>query len=420
MGVTHQPIFSDNPLPTVQKTPPKLLGYGADQPEFYLEKPESFRPQTQVVQNHQVPEALNLTPEYRRQAKVRKTLTTIFLVIGTVLLLLLFAGTSFLGGSMTFFLALIPLTGIVLATVWIGKWDPEPLWVRILAFVWGAAGSVIVTLLIGMLVEQLPGMNMLVAQLTLQAPFVEEFCKGIFVLFLALFARKYFSGPVDGIVYIILAAAGFAFTENILYFLQSQFQGGSVALGTTFFLRAIMSPFAHPMFSLPMGIMLGLAVSKNASKIKTIAYFFIGYIPAVLLHALWNGSSYFVTDFTLWLGYYVFIQIPIFVGAVLVIRYFRKEEANRTYRTLTSYAWSGYFSKEEVEALGTWEGRKYALKWGKNKSQDVKYLVETLNRDVVALTNINTLIDNGDAGKTEQEQLLLTKIWNDKQQLLNV
>lgn len=419
--MSYQPIFPDNNIPQARQSSPQTpLGYGNITPQAYVNPAQFQNPNSFPQYSQPVPAALQLTPEYKKQAATRKTLTTVFLIVGTVILTLILAGASLFGGAITFFLALFPLAGIVLATIWIGKWDPEPVWMRTLAFIWGAVGSILLTLGLGIFWEKIPGMGTVVTGLVLQAPFVEEFCKGIFVLVLALFARKYFSGPVDGIVYMILVAAGFAFTENILYFLQSQATGGTIALGTTFFLRAIMSPFAHPMFSLPMGIMLGLAVVQNASAIKTIAYFLMGYAPAVILHALWNGSSYFVTNFLLWIGYYGFIQIPIFVGAVLVVRAFRKEEANRTYRTLTTYAWSGYFSKEEVEALGTWHGRKYALKWGKNKTKEVQYLVETLNRDVVALTNIKGLIDSGERNKTPQEAKLLEKIWNDKQQLLKV
>ena len=50
------------------------------------------------------------------------------------------------------------------------------------------------------------------------APIVEEAVKGAFLVGLLIFRRREFDGIVDGIVYAGLVAAGFAFTENILYF----------------------------------------------------------------------------------------------------------------------------------------------------------------------------------------------------------
>ena len=40
----------------------------------------------------------------------------------------------------------------------------------------------------------------------------------MFLVGLLIFRRREFDGIVDGIVYAGLVAAGFAFTENILYF----------------------------------------------------------------------------------------------------------------------------------------------------------------------------------------------------------
>ncbi len=51
----------------------------------------------------------------------------------------------------------------------------------------------------------------------ISAPIVEEGAKGLFLVGLLIFRRRELDGVVDGIVYAGLTAAGFAFTENILY-----------------------------------------------------------------------------------------------------------------------------------------------------------------------------------------------------------
>src|SRR5699024_11787194 len=62
-----------------------------------------------------------------------------------------------------------------------------------------------------------------------QAPVVEESTKTVLLVIIVLAARRYFEGPLDGLVYGALIGAGFAFTENILYlggaWNENQFEG---------------------------------------------------------------------------------------------------------------------------------------------------------------------------------------------------
>ena len=71
----------------------------------------------------------------------------------------------------------------------------------------------------------------------MQAPLVEEVAKGLGVLLIYAFSRAHFDGPVDGLVYAATVAAGFAFTENILYFGVALVEGGAEELGATFVMR---------------------------------------------------------------------------------------------------------------------------------------------------------------------------------------
>ena len=242
---------------------------------------------------------------------------------------------------------------MVYSTFWIGKWDPEPAFMRIAAFIWGAIGSVTFTMLFTLLVWEPLAPSSQFTGATIQAPVVEEFAKGIFILVVALFFKKYMNSPVDGVVYILLVAAGFAFTENILYFTQSLAAGGTEALSQTFVLRGVLSPFAHSMFSLPMGILLGLAVRKHYNAGKILLMFLAGYLPAMLLHGLWNGSSFFIEDMNLWFLFYGIVQLPLFIGAVYVVAWLRQQEALRTYKYLTAYGHKGWFTAEEIQTFGS-------------------------------------------------------------------
>jgi hypothetical protein len=82
------------------------------------------------------------------------------------------------------------------------------------------------------------------------APVVEEFTKGLFLVGLLLFRRREFDGIVDGVVYAGIVAAGFAFSENILYLGRAVSEPESAGVLATLFVRGVASPFAHPLFHL--------------------------------------------------------------------------------------------------------------------------------------------------------------------------
>ena len=361
-----------------------------------------------------------IPPEYvLKERRIRRT-TIIGFVIVLLILSVLFLFTATSASPTVFVLALIPLTVGVGATFWIGKWDPEPLFMRMLVFLWGAVGAVGFAFLFGNLWQMVfPELSSTTILATVQAPIVEEATKSFIVLIIALFFRKYFSGPVDGIVYIMLAGLGFAFTENILYFIQSVFTSGTVGLGATFIMRGLLSPFAHPLFSLPMGILLGIAVEKQYKWGKTLGLYFLGYIPAMILHAIWNTSATLATDIGMYSLFYLTIQLPLFIGAIILVLKFRKEEANKTYRVLTGYGWLGWFTKTEVETLGTWEGRRYTKTWVKTKPEEAQILVHNLNRDAVKLANLKTMIEEGYLLQ-DDEIKILNRMWEDKQQMLKL
>jgi hypothetical protein len=88
--------------------------------------------------------------------------------------------------------------------------------------------------------------------------------------------------------------------------------------------------------------------------------FVLGLIPAILLHALWNGALFFVDDF---LGYYAIVQVPLFVTGILLVLFLRRQEARLTYQRLVEYAEAGWFAPGEVAALATPAGRAQALAW---------------------------------------------------------
>ncbi|WP_442214876.1 PrsW family intramembrane metalloprotease [Specibacter sp. RAF43] len=265
-------------------------------------------------------------------------------------------------------LALIPL-GICVATlVWIDRWEPEPKAALLAAFCWGAGMAVVTALVVGGWVHPLlavgdAAVDPDVVAAVAQAPLVEELSKGAGVLLLFFLRRRSFDGPIDGVVYAGMVAAGFAFTENILYFGQTitADDGPAGGLIAIFVVRGLMSPFAHVMFTGALGLCVGYAARHGGTGL-VVAACAVGLVPAMFLHGLWNSTSFIGTNFY---AVYILVQVPIFVGFLLGIVFLRRAEARLTRRRLADYVPSGWFSQPEVPMLATAGGRRRALAWAR-------------------------------------------------------
>ena len=104
---------------------------------------------------------------------------------------------------------------------------------------------------------------------------VEEFFKYLAVR-LTVYRSKEFNEVMDGMIYMVSAALGFAATENVGYMLGF---GYAVA-----FPRAILSYLAHISFSAILGFYMGKAKIEGKKN-----WIFVGFILAVPLHWLYNS-----------------------------------------------------------------------------------------------------------------------------------
>lgn len=260
-------------------------------------------------------------------------------------------------------IALVPLTLVLLGVRWVDRWEPEPRLALWFAFLWGAAGSVVIALLVDLGVQiavyaagRTSGSEFVGA--AIQAPFVEEGAKGLGVLLIFWVARRSFDGPVDGVVYAAVVASGFAFVENIIYFGSALLEGGAGALAVTFFLRGILSPFAHVLFTACIGAAIGFAAHRSVAS--AVPIMLLGFALAMLLHGVWNASSFLVAD---WFGFYGLVQVPLFALAVVGVVLLRRAERRVTLQRLGEYAEAGWFSPYEVTMIGTPAGRRTAKLW---------------------------------------------------------
>jgi RsiW-degrading membrane proteinase PrsW (M82 family) len=318
-------------------------------------------------------------------------------------------------------MAIVPLAIVLLGVNWIDRWEPEPRGILVFAFLWGAGVSVLLALIVGSTVDTvlavLTGSDGLseVLGAVVEAPLVEEGAKGLGVLLIFLVARKHFDSPVDGIVYAAWVAGGFAFSENILYFGSQLLDSNGIdaSLVGIFVIRGIMSPFAHVMFTACTGIALGIA-ARRVGILGAIGVFLLGLIPAIGLHALWNGALFLVDNF---FGYYALVQFPLFIGGVIVVLYLRRQESRLTFARLNEYAAVGWFSPGEVTSLATGVGRRQAAAWARQHGLGAVMKRYTRDATRLAFTRQRLVTGRAATGAEADEEALLASIVAERAQL---
>lgn len=175
-------------------------------------------------------------------------------------------------------LGFVPILLVGPALIWIDRVEPEPWSSRIHAFLWGG----FVAGLIGLV------SNTIVAATTsdtwaavVSAPLSEEIGKGLGVYW--AIRRKEIDSIMDGLVYAGWVGLGFAVIEDFGYFAQA---GDAGELVQVFVGRALLTPFAHPLFTAWTGLALARAHLRGAPLVTGLW----GLVLAILSHALWNGS----------------------------------------------------------------------------------------------------------------------------------
>jgi RsiW-degrading membrane proteinase PrsW (M82 family) len=296
-----------------------------------------------------------------------KTRTSTWVVGGVILAAALLLGlfalgligleTGFLGFVLGFVMATIPVPFYMAFTLWIDRFEPEPPWLLALAFVWGAAIAVFFSLVFntinGMIFTALAGAargETLAA--VLSAPLVEELAKGAALFLLFLWQRKEFDNVTDGIVYATMVGLGFAMTENIQYYGRAVAESGIGAAGV-FFVRGIMGPFCHPLFTSMTGIGLGAARESDRKAVKLIAPV-VGLGLAMLLHFIWNlsaslGAAFFVA--------YFLVMVPAFLTVGGIALFSLRREAKIIRNHLEKVVADGVLSRDDLIVVTSAIGR---------------------------------------------------------------
>ena len=233
-------------------------------------------------------------------------------------------------------LALIPLSYTIPLFVWLDRLEPEPRAMRWNAFLWGAGISVLVASFFNDLTSAAAGMAVAAV---VSAPISEEIMKILGISSAA--KRRQIDGPLDGAVYAGYVGLGFAAVENVIYFSDAINED---VLGSTFVLRGLFSPLAHPYFCMWAGIAVGRAVQRGRSRRVAAVR---GLLVAIPLHATWNLGAVSSIFSVLLLGH-----IVLFVVLVRRIRRLRRAEVALVRERLPQLAFQYNLSPAELEIYG--------------------------------------------------------------------
>ena len=147
---------------------------------------------------------------------------------------------------------------------------------------------------------------------------VEEFFKYLAVR-LIVYRSKEFNEVMDGMIYMISAALGFAAAENIGYMI-----GFGLFVGI---LRSILSYLGHVSFSAILGYYLGKAKIEGKRN-----WLWIGFIWAICLH--WLYDAFFVVGTVHSSGGFLLLGLAVWLfGLILTFVLIKRAQAVSPFRT---------------------------------------------------------------------------------------
>lgn len=324
----------------------------------------------------------------------------VLITLGTLagLLVILLTAVNPAGTAVGFVLSSAAMAVVVLAYLWLDRWEPEPPRLLLFAFLWGTSVAVLMSAVLQIVLEVwfsagAPATDEATPSaltLVLAAPVTEEAAKGLFLLLMMTGARRNeMNSLTDCLVYAGLVGAGFAWLEDILYIADGESLADSLATAA---LRLVMAPFAHSLFTTLFALGVWFALHRR-STIAKIGCIVAGYVGAVLLHAMWNGSALLGPQ-----GYfavYVLWMMPVF-GATVALALHNRRREQRIVAELPGMVAAGVVTANEASWLGTIATRKKAIAeatrfGGKPAGESVKRFAQ----QVVELAFVRDRIDRG-------------------------
>jgi protease PrsW len=284
-------------------------------------------------------------------------------------------------------LAVVPTPVYLFLALRIDRFEPEPLPMLAGAFFWGATAATFVALVLntagGAVVGASFGSDIgEVYTGSISAPVVEETAKAFVLLAVYKWRRSELDGVLDGIVYATMVGLGFATTENVLYYARASLEGG-VPLAATFFMRGVISPFGHPLFTAMTGIGFGIAALSPRRAVSLLAPA-AGLLAAIALHSLWNTSAS-VGGGLAFLGVFFLLMVPGFIALVVLAIVVMSREGRLLSRTLQPDVATGLLSAQDLAVLSSLRHRRLALREAKRHGSAARRARDAFHRAATEL-----------------------------------
>ena len=164
---------------------------------------------------------------------------------------------------------------------------PEPKSKILQVFGGGAVAAILAAIIETIVLKKILGLETLngttkIIFVFLIIALIEEILKYLIVKLL-VFKNSELDEPIDIVIYMIIAALGFAALENVFLFFSEELQIFETVLVAA--LRFIGATFLHTLSSGILGFFVALWFSKNK---KNVILLFTGVFLSVVLHALYN------------------------------------------------------------------------------------------------------------------------------------
>ena len=183
--------------------------------------------------------------------------------------------------------------GLVL--LWLDRNEKEPLMLVLTAFLWGAAVATTFAGIFNSITGEIAfGVthNAMIAEFmtaSFAAPLGEELMKGCALLFLFLVFRHEFDDVLDGVIYGAIIGLGFAWFENITYYVQAAQADGMGGLLKNAWARGVVSASggSHAAYTALTGIGFGLVRVLRRGFLRWLLVPFFWSL-AMFAHFAWN------------------------------------------------------------------------------------------------------------------------------------
>lgn len=342
--------------------------------------------------NPQFPAAPPLPRRIRKVGAPLALIIALGIVIGVLLLLITVANP--VRGIVGFILSTAAMSVVLFAYLWLDRWEPEPRRLLVLAFCWGASVAVILAVILEAYGDYLLGAKPLYFNsMAILAPFVEEATKGLFLLIMMTGNRRnQLNSLTDCMVYAGVTGAGFAWLEDIMY-------AGQIPLFGDLF-RDIIGPFAHPLFTTMTGIGVYFALQRR-NVVAKAGCILLGYLAAVVMHGMWNGSmklGHFIAVYLLWM-------VPVFVLVIVLAVLSRRKEQRIVAARLPDMVAANLITPNEATWMGSMRNRRQAIRAA--NSVDGRPAGKAVAKVAIAAVELAFLRDRIARGFSDHQMLAL-------------